>query len=60
MKEKALSPFGLPPTEQDLPVKGGGCNCWPERERKKKIKKTMKRKKERRKGGKIDNEQFIL
>lgn len=31
MKEKALSPFGLPPTEQDLPLKGRECNCWPER-----------------------------
>lgn len=61
MKEKALSPFGLPPTEQDLPVKGGECNCWPEREgKKRRKKKTIKGKKERRKGGKIDNEQFIL
>lgn len=31
--EEALSPFGLPPTEQDLPVKGGECNCRPESER---------------------------
>lgn len=52
MKEKALSPFGLPPTEQDLPVKGGECNCWPERGKEKKKKgKTIKGKKERKKEG---------
>lgn len=65
-RKKALSPFGLPPTEQDLPVKGGECNCWPEREekemnRKRKGKKKNYKRKERKKGrGKIDNEQFIL
>ena len=60
MKEKALSPFGFPPTEQDLPVKGRECNCWPEKEVGGRKGRTIKGKKERRKGGKIDNEQFIL
>jgi hypothetical protein len=39
--------------EQELLEKGRECNCWPERKR-----KIIKGKKER--GGKIDNEQFIL
>jgi len=51
LKEKALSPFGLPPTEQDLPVKGGECNCWPEREKKKEKKKNYKRKERKKEGG---------
>lgn len=47
LKENAHSPFGLPPTEQDLPVKGGECNCWAERER-----QTIKEKKKK-KGRKL-------
>lgn len=50
MKEKALSPFGLPPTEQDLPVKGGECNCWPERGKEKKKRKNYKRKERKKEG----------